>query len=192
MKLAGVSGANWAKGLTTIAMKESGGNPNSVNRWDSNAKAGHPSAGLMQMIQSTFSAHALKGHMNWGNPIDQVASAIRYIQSRYGSIARVPGIASMAKGGAYRGYAKGTPNAGAWFDKVFGNRKRKDDSDDTGNGSVGVVSNRPITINAPVTININVDGGDANVADKVGRQVREEIEKVFKNLTSLVDPGVEY
>lgn len=190
MKLAGVSGGSWAKGLATIAQRESGGNPNAVNRWDSNAKAGHPSAGLMQMIKSTFMAHAVKGHTNWGNPIDQVAADVNYINARYGGISRVPGLVSMAKGGKYVGYAKGTQGAGNWFDRVFGKKKKKDDPDGSGNGSVGVVSNRPITINAPVTINIKVDGGDANVADKVGRQVREEIEKVFKNLTSLVDPGV--
>jgi hypothetical protein len=190
MKLAGVKGASWAKGLATIAQRESGGNPNAVNNWDSNAKAGHPSAGLMQMIKSTFLAHAVKGHTSWMNPIDQVASSVRYIESRYGSISKVPGIASMAKGGKYVGYAKGTPGAGSWAEKVFGPRKKKDDPDNGGNGSIGVVSNRPITISAPVTINIKVDGGDANVADNIGRQVRDEIEKVFKNLTTFVDPGV--
>ncbi|WP_042886224.1 hypothetical protein, partial [Bacillus licheniformis] len=34
-------GSTYAKALETIAMKESGGNPNVVNTWDSNAKAGH-------------------------------------------------------------------------------------------------------------------------------------------------------
>lgn len=34
--------------------KESGGDPTIQNNWDSNAKAGHPSIGLLQYIQSTF------------------------------------------------------------------------------------------------------------------------------------------
>ncbi|MED1205849.1 phage tail tape measure protein [Heyndrickxia acidicola] len=109
MSIAGVSGSNWANGLSTIAMKESGGNPNAINLWDSNAKAGHPSAGLMQMIKSTFMSYAVKGHTSWMNPIDQVASDIGYIKSRYGSINNVPGLKSLSKGGKYVGYATGTP-----------------------------------------------------------------------------------
>nr|WP_250634884.1 transglycosylase SLT domain-containing protein [Bacillus subtilis] len=45
-------------------MKESGGNPNVVNRWDSNWKAGHPSQGLMQFIPSTFNANKEPGYGN--------------------------------------------------------------------------------------------------------------------------------
>ncbi|TXS08226.1 hypothetical protein EAO71_37130, partial [Streptomyces sp. ms191] len=40
--------------------QESGGNPNIVNRWDSNWIAGHPSVGLMQVIGPTFRAYAGK------------------------------------------------------------------------------------------------------------------------------------
>jgi SLT domain-containing protein len=87
-----------------MVMKESGGNPRAVNNWDSNAKAGHPSKGLMQTIDSTFSAHKLKGHGDIFNPVDNIIAGVRYALSRYGSIARVPGIAAMARGGAYRGY----------------------------------------------------------------------------------------
>lgn len=39
-------------------MQESGGNPNAINLWDSNAAAGHPSIGLMQTIGPTFDAYA--------------------------------------------------------------------------------------------------------------------------------------
>jgi hypothetical protein len=44
--------------LSRIAKLESGYDPNAVNNWDSNAKAGHPSQGLFQFIPSTFSAYA--------------------------------------------------------------------------------------------------------------------------------------
>lgn len=109
MGIAGVKGKDWEKGLATIAIHESGGTAGShVNKWDSNWKAGHPSAGLMQMIQSTFSAHAKRGHKQWLNPIDQVASAVGYIQSRYHGIANVPGIKALAQGRKYVGYATGT------------------------------------------------------------------------------------
>ncbi|MCO7127819.1 phage tail tape measure protein [Sporolactobacillus shoreicorticis] len=98
---------SWLQPLTTIAMKESGGNPNAVNRWDSNAKAGHPSMGLMQTIGSTFNAYKLPNLGGILNPVANAAASIRYIKSRYGSVFNVPGIKSMASGGGYKGYASG-------------------------------------------------------------------------------------
>lgn len=97
--------------LENIAMHESGGNPKSINLWDSNAMAGHPSKGLMQMIDSTFSAHALPGMDDIWNPIDNAVSAIRYMISQYGGIANVPGIRSQMNGGGYVGYYTGTNSA---------------------------------------------------------------------------------
>ncbi|MEY8001210.1 transglycosylase SLT domain-containing protein [Clostridium sp. Mt-5] len=97
--------------LENIAMNESTGNPLAINLWDSNAKAGHPSKGLMQMIDSTFSAHALPGMDDIYNPIDNAVSAIRYMISQYGSIENVPGIRSQMNGGGYVGYATGTNSA---------------------------------------------------------------------------------
>lgn len=98
---------NWLSPLETIAMHESGGNPNAINNWDSNAKAGIPSQGLFQVIPPTFAAYALSGHNSILNPVDNAASAIEYILSRYGSVFNVPGIQSMANGGGYVGYANG-------------------------------------------------------------------------------------
>ncbi len=98
---------SWLPGLMTIAQHESGGNPKAINLWDSNAKAGHPSQGLMQTIPSTFNAHKLPGMNNILNPIHNAAAAIGYIKSRYGSINNVPGIRSMKHGGPYVGYANG-------------------------------------------------------------------------------------
>jgi SLT domain-containing protein len=99
--------ASWAGALATIAMHESGGNASSINLWDSNALAGHPSQGLFQMIPSTFAAHMLPGHTNILNPIDNAASAIGYIKGRYGDVWHVPGIWNLAHGGSYVGYAQG-------------------------------------------------------------------------------------
>ncbi|MEK5502981.1 phage tail tape measure protein [Bacillus sp. FSL M8-0168] len=105
--------ASWASGLMTIAMKESGGNPNAINRWDSNAKAGHPSQGLMQTIPSTFNAYKFPGHNNILNPVDNILAAINYIKARYGDISKHPGLRSMARGGGYVGYAAGGVSPGA-------------------------------------------------------------------------------
>ncbi|MCY7442877.1 MULTISPECIES: phage tail tape measure protein [Bacillus amyloliquefaciens group] len=106
-------GSQFASALETIAMKESGGNPNVVNGWDSNAKAGHPSQGLMQFIPSTFNAHKEPGHGNIKNPVDQILAAINYLNSRYGGIFNHPGLVSMARGGPYIGYAAGGVSPGA-------------------------------------------------------------------------------
>ncbi|MCI4135756.1 transglycosylase SLT domain-containing protein [Bacillus vallismortis] len=98
---------SWLSGLMTIAQYESGGNPNSINLWDSNAKAGNPSQGLMQTVPTTFNAHKAPGMGNIRNPIHNAAAAIGYIKSRYGSIDNVPGIKSLKRGGPYVGYANG-------------------------------------------------------------------------------------
>lgn len=90
--------------IATIIQHESGGNPNAVNNWDSNAKAGHPSKGLMQTIQSTFDAYKLPGHNNILNPVDNIIAGVRYAMSRYGSISNVPGIKAVHSGGSYVGY----------------------------------------------------------------------------------------
>lgn len=110
----GIAGVpfSWVPSLITIAMKESGGNPNAINLTDSNARAGHPSQGLMQTIPSTFSSNAFPGHNNILNPVDSILAAINYIKGRYGDISNHPGLKSMARGGPYVGYAKGGTSPG--------------------------------------------------------------------------------
>lgn len=88
LKLTGQS-ESLASGLIRAAKAESGGNPRAVNNWDINAKLGHPSKGVMQMIDSTFNAYKLLGHGNIWNPIDNIVAAIRYMIARYGSVERV-------------------------------------------------------------------------------------------------------
>ncbi|MFC8517488.1 transglycosylase SLT domain-containing protein [Streptomyces sp. NPDC057257] len=81
----------WEAGLNTLISRESGWNASAINRWDSNAKAGHPSQGLAQTIPGTFNAYvpsSLK-HLGILNPIANVAAAARYIVARYGNITRV-------------------------------------------------------------------------------------------------------
>ena len=73
-----------SKILATI-QRESNGNPNAQNNWDSNALAGHPSIGLMQTIGPTFEAYKHAGHDNIRNGYDNLLSAINYIKHRYGT-----------------------------------------------------------------------------------------------------------
>ena len=90
--------------LNLIIQKESGGNPHAQNNTDSNAKAGHPSKGLMQTIDSTFSGNAAAGHKDIWNPVDNIVAGVKYAIKRYGSIANVPGVKAVHNGGAYVGY----------------------------------------------------------------------------------------
>lgn len=84
--------------LTGRALQESGGNPRAINLWDSNAKAGTPSKGLLQTIPSTFKAYMLKGFGDIWNPIHNAIAAIRYMMSRYGHIVG-PSSTGYARGG---------------------------------------------------------------------------------------------
>jgi SLT domain-containing protein len=71
---------------------ESGGNPTIVNKWDSNWLAGHPSVGLMQVIQGTFDAFAGPfrnlGPFLYGvsvNPMANIFAGLNYAVHRYGA-----------------------------------------------------------------------------------------------------------
>jgi TP901 family phage tail tape measure protein len=84
---------------------ESGGNPNAINLTDSNAKAGHPSQGLMQTIPSTFNAYAGPFRSRGiTDPIASIYAGVNYAMHRYGS----NWISVMTRPG---GYAKGTGGA---------------------------------------------------------------------------------
>jgi SLT domain-containing protein/phage-related protein len=86
---------------------ESGGNPNAINLWDSNAAAGTPSKGLLQVIGPTFAAYHWPG-TSWNiyNPLANIAAAINYARHRYG-----PTLMSGGMGmGSGHGYALGSWN----------------------------------------------------------------------------------
>ncbi|SHE54800.1 WXG100 family type VII secretion target [Streptoalloteichus hindustanus] len=87
-----------------IIQHESGGNPQAINNWDSNAAKGTPSKGLMQTIDPTFNRWALPGHKDIWNPVDNIIAGVRYSIERYGSVSNVPGVVGMKTGSGYRGY----------------------------------------------------------------------------------------
>ena len=82
---------------------ESNGNPRAINLWDSNAKAGIPSMGLVQTIGPTFNAFKFPGHNDVYNGYDDLLAGIHYMKSIYGSgssaFARVSGPEGYANGG---------------------------------------------------------------------------------------------
>lgn len=58
--------------IKTVIQGESGGSESAFNGWDENAKAGHPSKGLLQFIDSTFNIYALEGHKDIWKGFDQL------------------------------------------------------------------------------------------------------------------------
>ena len=96
--------ASWAAGLRTIAEHESGFDPSAYNGNDRTRDGRRQSVvGLMQMLPSTFEAHAAPGE-DIHDPVDNLSAAIRYIRDRYGDPSNTPGLRSLAAGGRYRGY----------------------------------------------------------------------------------------
>jgi SLT domain-containing protein len=100
--------ASWIPDLETIAQHESSFNPSAVNLTDSNAAAGDPSKGIMQLIGTTFDAyHNPRTSPNIWDPVANIAASIGYIRARYGTVANVPGVMSLGQGGKYVGYDNG-------------------------------------------------------------------------------------
>jgi hypothetical protein len=96
---------NLAPSVKRIVMAESGGNPHAVNRWDSNARRGTPSRGLMQTVPSTYRAYVhpdLAGRPIT-DPVANITAGVRYMVDRYGMRTLQAGGRSGA-GGGYRGY----------------------------------------------------------------------------------------
>ena len=79
-------------GIYRNIMRESSGDPNAVNNWDSNAAKGTPSKGLLQVIQPTFDAYHVAGTSeNIMDPVANIVAACNYAAAMYGSIDNVNG-----------------------------------------------------------------------------------------------------
>ncbi|MER5311634.1 LysM peptidoglycan-binding domain-containing protein [Streptomyces sp. NPDC002773] len=79
-------------GILRNIMRESSGNPQAINLWDSNAVAGTPSKGLLQVIQPTFDAYHVPGtSTDLFDPVANITAACNYAADRYGSIDNVNG-----------------------------------------------------------------------------------------------------
>ncbi|GAP53197.1 transglycosylase SLT domain-containing protein [Streptomyces azureus] len=79
-------------GIYRNIMRESSGNPQAINNWDSNAAKGTPSKGLLQTIDPTFQAYHVDG-TSWDpyDPVANITAACNYAAARYGSIDNVNG-----------------------------------------------------------------------------------------------------
>ncbi|MEV6580736.1 transglycosylase SLT domain-containing protein [Streptomyces sp. NPDC051582] len=79
-------------GIHRNVMRESSGNPMAINNWDSNAAAGIPSKGLLQVIDPTFRAYHVPGtSLDSYDPVANITAACNYAAARYGSIDNVNG-----------------------------------------------------------------------------------------------------
>jgi len=140
---------------------ESGGNPKAINKWDSNAKKGTPSKGLMQVIDPTFKAYARKGfNGNIYDPLSNILASVRYAVARYGSLAK-----------AYRGvgYADGigTVRLPAYSPA----------------GSVPVSSSSSTSNNYAPSFTLNLSGTvDRTTERTVKKWVKEAMEDVFDSM----------
>ena len=84
---------------------ESGGNPQAINLTDSNAAAGHPSKGLMQVIAGTFAAYHVAGTSNdIYDPLANIAAALNYAAHNNGF---GTGVGQVGSGHGY--------DAGGWL-----------------------------------------------------------------------------
>ncbi len=88
-----------ASGVKAIIMHESGGRPDAINLSDSNARAGHPSQGLMQLVPSTYRAYVLPSLADRPitDPVANITAGLRYMIANYG-------LATVAAGGRYSGH----------------------------------------------------------------------------------------
>ncbi|MGM5473783.1 tape measure protein [Bacillus pumilus] len=203
---------SYAGALQTIAMKESGGKPNVVNNWDSNAKAGHPSQGLMQFIPSTFAAHKEPGYGNIKNPVHQIIAAINYLNRRYGGIYNHPGLKSMARGGPYKGYATGGRIIGdQWAmvgeqgpelmrlsggSTIYNNRRTNSMLSDTAytpSSSSTTYSNSSNSNSFSPTVYVQVSGGASSGSESSIKQaVQEALKETWEKLNPMYAPEGEY
>ncbi|MDF2002701.1 tape measure protein [Bacillus pumilus] len=202
---------SYAGALQTIAMKESGGNPNVVNNWDSNAKAGHPSQGLMQFIPSTFAAYKEPGYGNIKNPVHQIIAAINYLNRRYGGIYNHPGLKSMARGGPYKGYATGGRIIGdQWAmvgeqgpelmrlsggSTIYNNRRTNSmlsDAAYTPSSSSTTYSNSSNSNSFSPTVYVQVSGGTSTGSESIKQAVQEALKETWEKLNPMYAPEGEY
>ncbi|CCK28175.1 secreted protein [Streptomyces davaonensis JCM 4913] len=80
------------EGIYRNIIRESSGNQYAINNWDSNAAAGTPSKGLLQVIDPTFQAYHVAGtSYDPYDPVANITAACNYAAQRYGSIDNVFG-----------------------------------------------------------------------------------------------------
>ncbi|RZU12448.1 transglycosylase-like protein with SLT domain [Kribbella rubisoli] len=152
--------ASWIGSLLRRMNQESGGNPRAINLWDSNAKRGMPSQGLMQTVPGTFAAYAgpYRGRGIY-DPFANIYAAIKYTVARYGS-----GPAGWNRPGGYKNGGWLMPGQTAY------NETRKPEAvfNQSQLASMGRRSQE---------VNINVNGTvlDSRTVDQIISEIRKRV-----------------
>lgn len=161
----------WQDTVLRRMNQESGGDPNVVNKWDSNWKAGHPSVGLMQVIRGTYAAYSGKyrntGPFKYGvsvNPTPNIYAGSNYAIHRYGSLA------GMNRAGGY--------DSGGWLPPGATLAINK-----TGRPEAVLTPEEAAAFKAMMQNPHQLGGVNINVAwSSLGTPSQQEIEKVAKSL----------
>ena len=114
LAMTGNSGPRNLASLLNRMGKESGFDPRAVNNWDSNARRGTPSKGLMQVIDPTFRAYRDDRAPNdIFNPLANILASIHYTLARYGSLRK-----GWDRSGGYAdgGLVAGLFDNGGWLE----------------------------------------------------------------------------
>ena len=171
-------------------MKESGGDPGAVNRWDINWRRGTPSKGLMQVIDPTFRRWAMPGYdKNIFDPLSNILASMRYAIGSYGSLARAYNRAG--------GYAIGTNDAApgvSWVGErgaelVLGRQMRRF----RGGEQVLTASQTRKALSSPAggdgPIDVRVYIGDRELTDMVRVEIAEHERPLRRRERQLVGVG---
>ncbi|KIO96142.1 Phage tail length tape-measure protein [Levilactobacillus brevis] len=192
-----LSATDWrVNDMLRLISRESGGNPTTVNNWDSNAKAGNPSKGLTQTTLSTFKANAFKGHTNILNGYDNILASIRYIKRRYGS-----GRAAFERVAA-SAYAKGgRPKVGEWSivgekgpelfkpdsaGTIYPHEKSKQIANQAIPSNSRHSSKPKIDFHPTISVNITGDASGNVTKQQVMKWVKEAMGESFEQLQDLL------
>ncbi|WP_110946370.1 transglycosylase SLT domain-containing protein [Streptomyces avicenniae] len=77
-------------GIHRNLMRESSGDPLTINMWDTNAHKNIPSKGLLQVIDPTFDQYHVEGtSTDPYDPVANITAAANYAADRYGSMDNV-------------------------------------------------------------------------------------------------------
>ncbi len=170
---------SWLDTVLRRMNQESGGDPNVVNRWDSNWQAGTPSVGLMQVIGPTFRAYADAfrdtGPFQYGTSTDPLANTyagLNYAIHRYGSLSALNRLGGYDSGGYL---PTGTS-------LVYNHTGRPEPVLTTGQWDT--LSRAAATGAAPGDLEVHVWVGDREITDIVRTEVRAADTATARALTT--------
>ena len=98
--------AHWVRGYEVLCARESSGNANAINSYDSNAHGSiqsdgyplHCSRGVAQCIPDTFASNHVPGtSADIYDPVANIAASMRYVMGRYGVSSDGSNLASLVQ-----------------------------------------------------------------------------------------------